>query len=236
MPELAVRLPCPVCLGSMMEKVKVGGRGLVVDHCRRCGGVWLERGEVQQLRAVPQDELWRQVGRDRSDTLTRCHDCHAPLERGAERCAGCGRSNVLDCPDCNQPMRVESFRSLRLDVCRRCEGVWFDRDELAAIWSVALDRSLAKRNLPRGKAVGDVAEEGGELLMSTLFFAPDLVFYGAYAAGHAAGAAVEAASRLPDAIGAAPELAGSAFEAVGEAAGSVFETILEIISGIFDGL
>ncbi|MQA91250.1 MAG: hypothetical protein GEU90_13635, partial [Gemmatimonas sp.] len=146
MPELAMRLPCPVCLGTMMEKVRLGGsrQGLEVDHCRRCGGVWFEPGEVQQLRSAPQDELWTKLG-ERSSTPTLCHDCHAPLERSAERCSGCGASNLLDCPDCAHPMHVELYSGLRLDVCRRCNGVWFDHHELEAIWGAALDRSLQKR-------------------------------------------------------------------------------------------
>ena len=54
MPELSSRVPCPVCLGVTMHKVTVGEeRTVEVDLCGRCGGIWLEQGEVQALRANP---------------------------------------------------------------------------------------------------------------------------------------------------------------------------------------
>jgi Zn-finger nucleic acid-binding protein len=235
MPELAARLPCPVCLGVKMDKLRVGtGNRLEIDHCRRCGGVWFEPGEVQRLRGISQQELWRHIGTSSTLSPALCQTCHTPLNRKHDRCSSCGAQNVLDCPDCNQPMSVETYNGLRLDVCRRCQGVWFDHAELEAIWGAALDQSLQKRKLTRRGQIGDVAEDAGDVLLTSLFFAPDLMFYGAYAAGHAVSASADAISRMPEAIGAAPEVASAAVEAVGEAAGSVFEAIIEIVTGIFD--
>jgi Zn-finger nucleic acid-binding protein len=234
--SLRTRMPCPVCLGTMMEKVRLGGQrqGLEVDYCRRCGGVWFEPGEVQQLRGVQQSELWTKIGARPTGSPTLCHDCHSPLDRSAERCPGCGASNLLDCPDCAHPMGVEAYGGLRLDVCRRCKGVWFDHHELEAIWGAALDRSLQKRKTRRGDQLAGVADDAGDVLLTSLFFAPDLLLYGAYAAGHAVSASAHALSSLPEAAAATPELAASAFEAVGDAAGSVFEAIIEIVTGIFE--
>src|SRR5690606_4098522 len=201
MTELTTRLPCPVCLGVKMDKVTVGsGNRLELDHCRRCGGVWFEPGEVQHLRAIPQKELWRQLSASSELSPALCQTCHAPLERRHERCPACGAPNVLDCPDCDRPMHVETFGGMRLDVCRRCKGVWFDHHEIEAIWGAALDQSLQKRKLSRGRAVGDAAEDAGDVLLTSLFFAPDLMFYGAYAAGHAVSAVAEGISRMPEAI------------------------------------
>lgn len=233
MPELSVRLPCPVCLGTTMEKVKMGGGKLEVDHCRRCGGVWLDHGEVQQLRGVSQTEVWQQIESRSSLSPARCHVCHTPVDRRLDECPACGASSLLDCPACDRPMRVESYSGLRLDVCRSCRGVWFDHHELEAIWGASFDLALRRRNLPARGAAG-AADVGGDLLFHSLFFAPDLLFYGAYAAGNVASASVDALSRLPEGLAATPEIASSAFEAVGDAAGSVFEVVLEIITGIFD--
>src|SRR5688572_231933 len=127
MRKLSVRLPCPVCLGTTMEKVSVGPKGaLQIDRCTRCGGVWLEHGEVQQLRAMGKGHAleWIESGPKRYQM--RCHDCHAPMERAVEKCAVCGWGNELACPSCDRPMAIEEHAGLRLDVCRRCKGVWFD--------------------------------------------------------------------------------------------------------------
>lgn len=234
MTDIAPRLPCPVCLGVTMERLRMGSKGaLLVDHCRRCGGLWLEHGEVQQLRKLPIAELRKQVKGRPEPFSMRCHDCFAPLSRGDSECASCGWKNILDCPDCARPMSVESHAGLRLDVCRSCKGIWFDQHELETIWSSSFDLALQRRNLSRRDALGSAAEATGDVLFNALFFAPDLVYMGGYAAANAAAASIEVARALPGAISAAPEVAASAFEAVGEAAGSVFEIILGIIADLF---
>lgn len=237
MTELSPRLPCPVCLGTTMAKAAVGpGGSLEIDHCGRCGGVWLEHGEVQRLRTRKAGELWQRIEKRRYRFRMRCHDCHAPMKRGDEKCPACGWTNALDCPACERPMRAESHDGLLIDVCRNCKGVWFDHHELEAIWGTSFDRALRKRRLSRESALARTGGGAGEALLETLFYAPDLVYLGAHATGHAVAASAEIASRVPEVIGAAPEAASVVFEAVGESAGSVFEVIVEIIGGIFDGL
>lgn len=236
MPELAPHLSCPVCLGTTMARVSVGPRKeLQVDHCRRCGGLWLEHGEVQRLRALKQSELWTAVPRRAGLYRMRCHDCHGLMDRAEAACPACGWSNALDCPACDRPMLAESHAGLRLDICRECKGVWFDHHELQEIWEKSFDTSV-KNRANDGKAVAVAGDVAGEVLLNSLFFAPDLVFYGARAAGQAAVASAEMISHLPGAIAAAPEVAAAAVEAAGEAASSVFEVIVNIIAGIFDGL
>ncbi len=237
MPDLAPRLPCPVCLGVVMEKVAVGpGGALTLDHCRRCGGAWLEHGEVQQLRAAGAADLWRQVEKRGDRFRMRCHDCHAPLERAEEKCPACGWTNTLACPGCDTPMRVESHAGLRLDVCRGCRGVWFDHHELEAIWGASFDHALQRRRLSAGGTLAAVGDGAGDVLLHTLFFSPDLLYYGVRGAGHAVAASAELVAHVPGALAAAPGAASTVFEVAGEAAGAVFEAIVSIIAGIFDGL
>ncbi len=241
MPEISPRLPCPVCLGATMDRVAVGpGGALLVDHCGRCGGVWLEHGEVQRLRAVPAAELWKRVEKRPLRFRMLCHDCHGPLERAEEKCPACGWSNTLDCPACGRPMRAESHAGLRLDVCGGCRGVWFDHHELGTIWHASFAGAARGRGSRRGGRAGAVAEGAGEVLLDTLFYAPDLAVAGIRATGHVVSASAEAASHVPDLVAAAPEAASAVFGAVGEAAGSVFEVVVEVIvaivGGVFDGL
>lgn len=236
MPEVAPRLPCPVCLGTTMKRTTFGrNASLEIDHCGRCGGVWLDPGEVQRLRTIRPAEVRKGIDRRGLRFRMRCHDCHAAMERAEEACPACGWSNVIDCPACDRPMSTESHAGLRIDVCRDCNGVWFDQHELDAIWEPTFDRALAKRRLSRHSTAAAVGEGAGEVLLQSLFYAPDLLYHGARAAGHAAAASAEAAAHLPGVIGAAPEAAATVFDAVGESAGSVFEVIVEIVGGIFDG-
>lgn len=227
MTELSTRLPCPVCLGVMMERVGIGPeKRVAVDVCRRCGGAWLEHGTLSPLRAAPASSLSAELIGPTPTHPGQCHSCHAPLERDAPTCGACGRANLINCPRCEQTMRVVNDRGLRLDVCKHCKGAWFDRHELASIWTPRFDAALARREMRREDAslmgVGVV----DELLFHSIFFGPDLVSLGAHG--------IDAvATGLPEAIASTPEIAAGAFEAIGEAAGSVFEAVVDIVGDLF---
>jgi Zn-finger nucleic acid-binding protein len=208
-----------VCLGSHLEKTRVGRGGeLELDHCRRCGGVWFELGEVQRLRHQRSRALWKRISPIPPDARTLCHSCHAPIDRNAESCAACGARNILDCPVCEQPLEAQTYQDIRLDICKSCRGVWFDHAELAAIWKLELAKDVTRR---RASGLAPTLDAPGLVVADALMFMPDVLFLGARATGYALSGAAEA-------------VAGSGVaDAVAEAAGSVFEVIVEIIGGIF---
>lgn len=209
---LETRWPCPVCVGVMMDKKHVEKRtgSVTVDYCSRCGGLWFDRGEVAHISQRAEDVIHPLLIDAAARVRPPCQECGTPLDRNAERCEVCRRRNVLDCPVCDETMERREREGLVLDVCRRCHGVWFDNAELSAIWRLKLAEATAAAR--RGGRGSDVAAVGGDVLLSTLFWTPDLVIYGGMAAGHAVGAATEV---------------------VGSAASGVFETVMEIISGLF---
>lgn len=223
--RLASRVPCPVCLGLKMGFVTVTtpGADLVLDHCRRCGGIWFDGGEVAALRALGPEALLTRVRPRRESARMRCRGCEAFVDRDEDRCRACAQENILDCPRCDVPMRAERAAGIRLDVCGGCKGVWLDNHELNTLWKVGLEH--ARRQVATGgrtgKAVGVARDVSGGALEAVLY-APDLAVYGLHAAGHAVGAvAGPAASGI-----------GAPFEALGAAAEAVFELILEIIGGL----
>jgi Zn-finger nucleic acid-binding protein len=202
-----------------MEKTRVGdGQDLELDHCRRCGGVWFELGEVQRLRRHRPDVLWDRVSPHPSDSRTLCHACHAPIDRNAHDCPSCGSRNTIDCPVCQHPLEPQTYQHVRLDACKSCRGVWFDRAELAAIWNLSLDTTL-RRRLDAGLSAN--ADASSFIVLHALMYTPDVLFLGARAAGYAVSGTVEAVA------------SSGVVEGVGEAAGSVFEAIVEIIGGLF---
>jgi Zn-finger nucleic acid-binding protein len=202
-----------------MEKARIGAaRELELDYCRRCGGVWFELGEVQHLRRHQPDALWNHVPPERPASRTLCHSCQAPLERDADDCLSCGSRNTIDCPVCQRPLEPQMYQNIRLDVCRSCRGVWFDHAELSAIWKLSVDTTVSRRGnvgLPTN------ADIPGLIVLDALMYTPDVLFYGARAAGYAVSGVTEVVAN------------SGIVEGVGEAAGSVFEAIIEIISGLF---
>ncbi len=227
---LEARLPCPVCLGALMEKVSLqrGSDNLVLDHCPRCGGVWFEKGEAQRLTQHSPDELWKHIPPRASAPRPPCHGCHTPLDRDTDACQVCGTKNEISCPMCDRRMERRQHADLTLDVCTHCRGVWFDHAELTSVWSLAVSNFVAQRP-GRG---AQAAAIGGDILLESLFWAPGLVFHAGEAAVYGAGQVVGALGHL-SAAGAADAAMGAA-EVVGGAAESVFATIMDIIASIFD--
>jgi Zn-finger nucleic acid-binding protein len=214
----------------MMEKLKpVRDRELVLDYCRRCGGVWFDAGEVRALREARPKGLGSSVELRETAFRMPCHACHAPMDRDAIACAACGWKNRLDCPTCQRPLDRIERNGLTLDACRPCRGVWFDNHELAQIWNLEM-----RRNLPTVRQSDGSMVVANYFLLDAFLWAPDLVFLGASGVAHGAGAAAGAAVDIAGAgLSGVAETAGGVVEGAAEAAGSVFETIAEIIAGLF---
>ena len=209
--QFEIRYPCPVCQ-VMMDKAQVRGRAglLTLDHCNRCGGVWFERGEVQQLALRKPDDLWAEVAPRPDAPPPLCLQCQTPVNRDAEKCGACGRKNTINCPHCDDPMARREVNGLVLDICERCHGVWFDHKELEAVWTLSLHAAAAAR---RSAGAGEALAVGGDVLLNAMFWTPGLVVHGAVGAAQVGGAAIEAA---------------------GGAAEGVFEAILGFISSLFE--
>ncbi len=247
--------PCPVCLGIPLSKIRFknrDGNELILDSCKRCGGIWFDRNEVQTLRQMPAALLNEQITLRDSDYYMPCHQCHQLMPRNADKCSHCKHKNLLDCPVCQKTMKTREYADLKLDICKDCDGVWFDNIELAQIWN------LQQPNLPGGKAKGlsevfrntaDYRDHNPMDDLMTYWIALEVIEASpeiAWGMANAAGAIVEAGgsflAHAPELLASAPELLGSAVEASGalieglaEASGSIFEMIADIIAGIFDG-
>ncbi len=106
---------CPKCQAATLAELKI--EGVTVDRCAECGGTWFDAQELSQLLA----EDARQV---------------AELRRG-------GNDARLDdkrgrCPrDSAELLRIYSAidRSVTLDACADCHGIWLDAGEFAKLFA-----------------------------------------------------------------------------------------------------
>jgi Zn-finger nucleic acid-binding protein len=55
-----IALNCPVCHARFKEIVK---QGVLIDVCTECRGVWLDRGELDKLLAIADDNSEHQMAR-----------------------------------------------------------------------------------------------------------------------------------------------------------------------------
>jgi uncharacterized protein len=101
-----------------------------VDVCRDCGGIWLDRGEIAALAAIPDSEL---------ADLRAMHQGNEP-----PRPAGKGK---LRCPACPGTLAEKVIGLVRVDFCARCQGFHLDRGELDHAVKTARARGASARHV-----------------------------------------------------------------------------------------
>src|SRR5215813_10531665 len=125
-------MDCIRC-GAAMEKRAEAG--VLLDHCRACGGVWLDAGELESL----------EVGAAKSPTLLEAERA-AESEHEARR-----RVSVVGlCPRCQRGLERHDIHGVEVDRCRRCGGIFFDHDELPAVLAKSREKlAPLRRRGPR---------------------------------------------------------------------------------------
>ncbi|MEN6626284.1 MAG: zf-TFIIB domain-containing protein [Candidatus Sumerlaeia bacterium] len=81
--------------------------GIEVDYCPRCGGIWLDRGEL--------DLIATRAGAEPYEPEIVAASC----EKSSRRC-----------PRCTQTMQTLAKSNIQIERCRRGHGYWLDRGEL----------------------------------------------------------------------------------------------------------
>lgn len=104
---------CPACRKALLV---LELDGVEVDHCPRCGGSWLDAGEIEALAAGAG------VGTRR---IREALSARARGRRGSRRCPRCRRRL--------EPFSVGVEEELVVDRCRLGHGLWFDRGEIGSI-------------------------------------------------------------------------------------------------------
>ncbi len=105
---------CPVCL---IEMIVLEMDRIEVDHCLRCKGIWLDRGELElllEMSGVPSGPIrqtLQQQGR--------------PLSGPKRRCPVCGaRMDEVD---------AKGSLPVVVDRCSHGHGLWLDEGELGRL-------------------------------------------------------------------------------------------------------
>lgn len=98
--------------------------GFALDKCPGCQGVWLDKGELEAVRAKVEADL-------------EARELEAPAPVDAVFSVAAQRSReAIDCPRCGATMTAKEYEegaTVIVDVCPKGCGVWLDRDELGAL-------------------------------------------------------------------------------------------------------
>ena len=102
---------CPVC---SLPMIVVERRGIEVDYCLQCHGMWFDSGEIDLLAQAlslprPDIELHPVQSEEKS---RRCPRCDTRMDK----------------------VHLGEFHAAIIDSCPHGHGFWFDRGELSAIF------------------------------------------------------------------------------------------------------
>lgn len=105
---------CCVKCNSVLDKAEF--QGLEVDLCPKCGGLWLDRGEIVRASKLPDAELDRLRG----------------LLTGAKGPPPVPTTTKVPCPACEGHLSEVVLGAVHVDYCGTCHGIFLDRGELEA--------------------------------------------------------------------------------------------------------
>jgi Zn-finger nucleic acid-binding protein len=134
---------CPRCDGFELSRVRfLGETDIVLDHCRNCGGFWLDGGE---LNLIDQElvKIMPVSGHGFSDFVNNVHvpywfkrikrpSSETDFKVEVKPISGAKhlRSTDEDCPACGARLDLYSLLSIEFEGCPKCHGLWLDPDEL----------------------------------------------------------------------------------------------------------
>ncbi len=120
---------CPACQNNLKE-IKIGD--LALDVCEGgCGGVWFDNFELEKV-----DEPHEHAG---EQLLNISRDGSIKVDYSAKR----------KCPRCQDIIMMKHYfsiqKSVELDECAQCGGIWLDVGELAQIRSLYPDEEARNK-------------------------------------------------------------------------------------------
>ncbi len=130
---------CPCDNAALESQVYEGD--VKVDVCPSCQGMWLDKGELEQIEEIQE--------RDYSEELKRLPD----LIGSAYEMARQKMLPVICCPKCGAEMSNHEYAycsQIMIDVCPKCEGIWLNKGEIEAL-EIFFERSkMDTKEIRRG--------------------------------------------------------------------------------------
>ena len=114
-----MNMNCPSCR-SQLQNLEF--KTIQVDQCKVCRGIWLDKGEVDQLFSL----------KEIPHRLINSEVYHSPDQLVPE--------GHRTCPRCNTFLKLVPIDGIKLDVCSDCHGFFTDIGELKQLAKAAENR------------------------------------------------------------------------------------------------
>ncbi len=170
---------CPRCSDPLSPFSFSHTPNVQVDVCRRCKGIWLDEGELQQIagriratrpEAKPVDNP-DHIDHARSLTgfllSAHCPSCKTTNPAASLTCWACGKplkAGVVHhlCPRCDRPLRgTECGGETEVEACLCCAGVWFEAGELSVLLQKGHEAVIQLEQRLTISSAGRPAQSGG---------------------------------------------------------------------------
>ena len=102
-----------------------------VDLCPKCGGLWLDRGEITELASVPETEL------EELRTALTGRSGPPPIPSETQQ----------HCPACPGLLKEVVLGPVRVDYCPLCHGIFLDRGELDQAVAAVREKGIGTRQV-----------------------------------------------------------------------------------------
>ncbi len=150
----AARL-CPRCDDAPLAPVKfLGETDITLEHCRNCGGFWLDGGE---LNLVDQElaKIMPVSGHGFSDFVNKVHvpywskrvrrlSAETDFEVAVAPVPGATKQGTSEqrCPVDSTALDLFAVSGVQFEGCPTCHGLWLDKDELRKLKNAVNDGQL----------------------------------------------------------------------------------------------
>lgn len=146
---------CPRCQDFTLARVRfLGETNIILEHCRNCGGFWLDGGELNLIDR----ELTKIMpvgGHGFSDFVNQVHlpiwskriqrpSSETDFQVAVEPIRGATHLGATKdrCPACAAQLDRYSIDGMEFEGCPKCHGMWLARDELRKLKNKVNDGQL----------------------------------------------------------------------------------------------
>jgi Zn-finger nucleic acid-binding protein len=128
-------------------------KGVEIDLCPSCAGVWLDGGELKEITKYDLSagrvltclrcETPMQTKMVRGVEIDICPDCDSiwldagELKKISDLDYSAGR--ILGCPKCENQLQTKMLRGVEVDICPECSGAYLDKGEMQKLSAIEHD-------------------------------------------------------------------------------------------------